>query len=217
MGEPLDRNKTALTHVSTATTAAWLANIGCKPIEAEVSLASGWCADLAAWWTPSMTEAKRARLIRDLLPDEPRTESYDAMARLSRTYGGRLTVLVEVKTSRADFMADLGRKYGTFEKRATMTPPAHLCVVAAPAGVLPEKAGERLDAWGHLQLSADGTRVVKWRGPWNCARLHPGEIEDFIAAVAVRQYNVIHYGNLRRWLKAYRANQHTRRPSGSRE
>lgn len=31
--EALDRNKTALTHVATATAAAWMDNIGCKVIE----------------------------------------------------------------------------------------------------------------------------------------------------------------------------------------
>lgn len=35
MSESLDRNKTVDTHVATATVAAWLDALGCKPVETE--------------------------------------------------------------------------------------------------------------------------------------------------------------------------------------
>lgn len=210
MTEPLDRNKTALTHVATATTAAWLDGVGVRPVETEVPLGAGWVADLAGVWSPTLTEARKTRLLREIFPqDDPQEQAYDALFKLGRRYGGRLTVVVEVKTSRADFLADRGRKYATYGGsgtfRATLSPPAHLCILAAPLDVI--RDDEHLVDWTHLRLSADCSRVVKRRGFWEVNRLHPYEIEDLILAVAIRRDNHTRYQSMRRLMKSYRAKE----------
>lgn len=192
-----------MTHTATAVAAAWLHGLGCKPVETEVSLASGWVADLATFWQPTMTEAKRARLLRDIVPKEWHDDGQKGLSRLYRVFGGRITVLVEVKVSKSDFRADLGRKYGTRTNRAQLLSPAHMCVLAAPASVLDD--AREIDGWGFLRLSEDCSRVVKWEGPWISNRLGPIDVEDFIASVAVRRHNVTQYAASRRFWKAYRA------------
>lgn len=204
MSESLDRNKTPLTHVATATAAAWLSGIGCKPVETEVGLGHGWIADLAGFWSPTMTEASRHKLLKALVPEEVSGNTHDKFVWCSRRCGGRLTVVVEVKTSRGDYLADVGRKIGTTTKRPSLDPPAHLCVLACPPGVVTDQ--EHLAwGWATLKLSADCSRVVKFDGGWNYNPQSPGQIEDLIAGVAERRHNVTQYAALRRWAKAYRA------------
>lgn len=202
MTEPLDRNKSALTHVATSTAAAWLDGLGCKPVETEVPLGDGWVADLAAFWCPTFTEAKRSRLLRALpVPDGVASMSREHFTRWCRRYGGRITVAIEVKVSRSDFTADIGRKYGRWDVPARLSPVAHALVVAAPRGVV----GDNEIDCGLLELSTDCSSVLRWRGPWKLNALHPGEVEDFIAAVAVRRDHATRYAALRRWQKMRRA------------
>jgi hypothetical protein len=205
VNEPLDRNKTEVTHRATAVAAAWLSGIGCKMIETEVPLGSGWVADLATWWSPTMTEARRSRLLRDMVQDQEAFAQADSqVSRLYRMLGGRITIAVEVKTSRADFMRDAGRKYtlNFAPNRPTLPAPAHMLILAATEDAIRE---DKVDDWGVLRISSDGSRVLKWRGPWKSHRQHPYEIEDLIAAVAERRDNVTRYAAARRWFKAFRA------------
>lgn len=202
MSESLDRNKTVDTHVATATVAAWLDALGCKPVETEVSLDAGWVADLATFWTPTLTESRKARLLRDIFPEHDRREVNADMESFYHRVGGRVTIAVEVKTSRADFLKDKGRKYGGIQdKRPTLDPPAHVLIVAAPAGVVNDN---ELHGVGHLCLSADCTRVTKWRGPWYLNAQHPHQIETLIAEVAIRRDHNTRYAAARRFWKAYR-------------
>lgn len=208
MNEPLDRNKTDLTHRATATAAAWLDTIGCKPVETEVPVADGWVADAASFWCPTLTEARNARLLRPpIVPPDIQRDSLEALAHMYRSAGGRLTIVVEVKTSRADFLKDLGRKYGTYgdgvNKRAQLLPPAHLCVLATTPGVIGDK--EWLLDWGQLLLSADGSRVTRWKGGWDINPQSPRQIENLLASVAIRRDHATRYARLRAWHKHYRA------------
>lgn len=202
MIEPLDRNKSALTHRATATAAAWLDGLGCKPVETEIPC-NGWIVDVGSFWTPTLTEAKRARLLKDVLPAAESTGTYSDMETLYRRFGGRFTIAVEIKVSRADLLADFGRKYSDGSTIPTLDPPAHLCILAAPANIV---AGN-MNGWGWLQLSDDCSRVRKWVGPWHIHRQHRIEVEDFIAAVAIRRDHQTRYASARRWLKAYRARE----------
>lgn len=206
MTEPLDRNKTAMTHTATAIAAAWMDGIGCKPIETEVPCGPGWVADLASFWEPTFTEAKNARLLRDLVPDSVKHDAHEAFGWMTRQLGGRLTVVVEVKVSRSDFLADAGRKYGVFgprcQKIATLQQPAHLCAIACPRDVLGE---DHIREWGWLELSKDCSRVLKFHGAWRTCALHPGQIEDLIAAIALRRDHNTRYARARRFLKHWRA------------
>lgn len=206
MSEPLDRNKTAMTHTATAVAAAWLDGIGCKPVETEVPCGPGWVADLASFWEPSFTEAKNAKLLRDLVPEEARMDAHESFAWMTRRLGGRLTVVVEVKVSRADFLADAGRKYGTFGGKANRVPsleqPAHLCVLACPKDAMGD---DHLRDWAWLELSRDCASVRKLHGMWNHRPMHPGQIEDLIAAIAIRRDHNTRYAGVRRFLKHWRA------------
>lgn len=206
MTEPLDRNKTAMTHTATAVAAAWLDGIGCKPVETEVPCGPGWVADLASFWEPTFTEAKNAKLLRDLVPDDVKKNSKEAYTWMYRRLGGRLTVVVEVKVSRADFLADAGRKFSTFgpkgHKNASRAWPAHLCVLACPKEVM---ADDHLRDWAWLELSKDCTSVRKFHGAWSHRAIHPGQIEDLIAAIAIRRDHNTRYARLRRFIKHWRA------------
>lgn len=203
MSEPLDRNKSALTHVATATVAAWLDGLGCKPIETEVVVGSGWTLDVASFWCPTLTEARRSRLIRDLVPDAAARDSRESFQKMSCRIADRLTIGVEVKVSREDYLRDRGRKYGIWENRAKLDPPAHLCVIATTGDLL---KGDRLEGWAWLRLSPTGERVVKFEGQWSAHPLHPYQVEDFIASIAIRRDHHTRYASLRRWQKHYRAN-----------
>lgn len=201
--EPLDRNKSDLTHRATATVAAWLEGIGAKPVETEVDV-GGWIYDVASFWSPTMTEAKRSRLLRDMpCPKDICKTSADEFAWLCRQVGGRITIGVEVKVSRSDFLADLGRKYGTFNNPARLRCQCHALILATTSGVLHDN--ELLKDCGKLMLSEDGTRVVKWYGPWHLNPVFPIEIEDHIAAIAIRRDHNTRYARLRRFLKLHRA------------
>jgi hypothetical protein len=205
--EPLDRNKTTLTHTATAVAAAWLDGIGCKPVETEVPCGPGWVADLASFWEPTFTEAKNTKLLRDLVPDEVKKDSAEAYTWMYRRLGGRLTVVVEVKVSRADFLADAGRKYGTFggktNRKQSLERPAHLCVLACPKDAMGDDCLEL--GWSWLELSKECTSVRKFHGAWNHCAISPGQIEDLIAAIAIRRDHNTRYAGMRRFLKHWRA------------
>lgn len=200
----VDANKSPKTHAATAAAALWLDGLGCKPVESEVPLdggASGWIADLASFWCPTFTEAKQSRLLKEVCPSDGKDrENFNW---LSRSAGGRLTIVVEVKISRADFLSDLGRKYGTRQKPATMRPPAHLCVLACPTGVIGKD--EYLENWATLRLSEDCGRVLKFEGGWYVNAQLPIQIEDLLAGVAIRRDHHTRYASLRRAMRAYRA------------
>lgn len=193
----LDRNKTALTHRVTAVAAACLAGIGCKPVETEVEVRAGWIADVASYWYPTWTEAKKMHLhkrVRELLQitaDNERNLLFHA-------YGhGPFTVLVEVKTTRADFTRDT-RKWDA------ETFPAHVCFLAFPAGVV--KPEEIPQGWYAIETSKDGTTVRKIHRPFG--RLHPqhpGLVLDFVASVGIRRDHRTSYAATRQWLASYRA------------
>jgi hypothetical protein len=109
---PADRNKTDLTHDVTEGAAKWLASIGAKCIETEVPVGPKWIADIAAFWSPTPTEATAKKLI-------PRAKTYpygqttaavqawhehhDMRVAAYRALPQIITIIVEVKTTRADF------------------------------------------------------------------------------------------------------------------
>ena len=212
MSEPIDRNKTALTHSATATAAGWLEALGAKPIEDEVGVAPGWIADLAAMWEPTMTEAKRSGFMAELLGIDQKLANLEGpqqFARLQRSVGGRLTILVEVKTSKSDLAKDMGRKYGKVGKRrATMPPPAHLCVLACPRSIAPGF----LHDWAVLELSENCRKVLKARNiGWYYNAVPPHQIEEFLANLAVSCDHRNRHAAVRKWMKAWRADEAERR------
>lgn len=160
-----DRNKSELTHKVTEATYMWLDNHGFKPVETEVEMPwrdvneKGWIADLAGVIVPTQTEL----IEMNMLPSPPRynylsksNDGYDkkrtAWEELYRPIDRRMTCLVEVKTSRSDYLGD--RKW-------TATPATDLAFVAVPSGMV--KPEEWPTGWGVFELRGDG--VVKVRNP----------------------------------------------------
>jgi hypothetical protein len=196
-----DANKTALTHRVTAVAAAYLDGLGCKPVETEVEIRPGWIADVASYWYPSRTEAKRLHLhnrIRGRLFDEDKDDAALAL----RVYGhGPFTVAVEVKTTIGDFRSD--RKW-------TQRPPAHVCIVAYPAKMLSQ--ADLPDGWHGLETSPNGDklrRIVRPLSPVNSQ--HPGPVLDFVAQVGIRRDHRTRQPALRAFWKALNAKDRERK------
>ena len=202
MKEPLDRNKTELTHKITALACAYLSILGCKPIETEVGMSDGTIADVASFTYPTMSELKKSKLLKRLTGEEIYGD-YKQASLIQYKYGGILTVAVEVKTSVSDFKKDLGRKYH-FDKSTHI--PAHLCYLAMPKMII-----EKIDKinfwryWSLLTCSNDGERIIKVSPPWYVFPLHPYQVIDLIAQVAIRREHRTSYKVFREWGKMYRA------------
>lgn len=191
----LDRNKTGLTHRVTAIAAAYLDALGCKPVETEVTARQGWVADVAGYWYPTMTEAKKLHLHRraqEILGDVPATGV------IPRVYGhGPFTVLAEVKVSRSDFQKDKHKWNGVY--------PAHVCLLAFPAGVI--AADEIPKGWYGLETSKHGQKLKKVHRNGCLHPQHLGLTVDFVAEVGIRRDHRTRYRALKDWAKAYRAEE----------
>ena len=130
-----DQNKTELTKQITAATCFWLDERGCKPVENEVTVDRGWIADIASVVCPSNTELQDLKLIRRA-PKWSKPEQREAWEAEVAAIACMMTVVVEVKTSRGDFLGD---------KKWTSAPIADLSWIAAPAGLIGES--ERPQGW----------------------------------------------------------------------
>lgn len=99
-----DRNKTELTLRVTEAAALWLSGIGCKGCEAEVMVAPGWLADLAAFWSPTRTEAVKQKLIPRCPPWRIGVENAEARKQWDDKFMAMppyISITCEVKTSLA--------------------------------------------------------------------------------------------------------------------
>lgn len=190
-----DRNKIALTHRITAVAAAYLEGLGCRPVETEVPVDSGWIADVASYWYPTNTEAGRFQLHKKLQVRLNITAT-DAIRLIDYSFQP-LTVLVEVKVSRSDFLND---------SKWSKSPPAHVCLIAYPYELI--QHSEIPQGWHGLEMSKTGQRLHKvhhWAG-W----IHPQHlalVADFIAQVGMRRDARTRWRALRDWEKTYRATE----------
>lgn len=142
----LDRNKSRLTHDVTRAVASWMDGRGMKPVETEVYIQGGWCADLAASFAPTQTELIEMRLIARKPPWKAPKEKQDAWEASCYALLRLMVVVVEVKTSRADYSKD---------KKWKITNPVDLCYVAIPSGMVREE--EYPEGWGVLAYLSDGS------------------------------------------------------------
>jgi len=173
----MDQNKTALTQRITATAASYLDAIGCKPVESEVPVAASWIADLASYCYPTQTEFRYAKWHKRF--GQPSKEIYDVFRHWRQRIGGLVTVLVEVKITKADLMGDMERKI----KAASL--PATYCYLAAPHALWND-VGYISGGWGELHMSEDGRTLIK-AAPGTEHAQHPGDMADFIAQVGIRR------------------------------
>lgn len=189
----LDNNKTPETLRATAVAAAYLAGFGCKPVETEVQVEPGWVADVASFCYPTRTECLKARFIAKRFGEVEK-----AYRELVFRHEHILTVLVEVKTTRADFQKDLQRKF------ASMRPlPANVCYIAYPHGILDEIPSP----WIGLELSKDCTKLLRVRrDPYTT--ISPQNVGDklhLVAAVAIRRAHRTDYAASRDMMRNWRA------------
>lgn len=205
----LDVNKTAATHRATATAVYYLAQRGYKPIETEVGVYDGWVADIASFVYPTTTELKKLKLLRKEERGGYRVVPVDAKyhegLNFTDRYGaGPFTAIVEVKTTKADFLKDVGFKF------SGKIFPAHFCYVAYPKNLgvsVPH-------GWIGLLLNDECDRVVKVELESCMDDMHPqwpSDMVDLIAAVAIRRHHLTEYAEKRAFVKLYNAKESQRK------
>lgn len=149
-----DRNKTEITCKATSAAALYLCERGCKPLESEVHICKGWTADLAAVLAPTITELVKLKLLRP----RPRTRLvpglYSEWWNEGKALQRVMTVVVEVKTTRADFCGD---------KKWEMSIPADLAYLTVPKGLL--SSDEWPNGWGILEYNEQSSTVRCGRPP----------------------------------------------------
>lgn len=182
-----DRNKTELTLRITEAASSWLHNLGAKCVETEVYAGPSWLADIAGFWSPTQTEASYAKLI----PPRVRYPFGEGPAKMRRyeeadavriaafaALPPRITIVHEVKTSRADFAKDA--KWG---REAV----ADMQVLSYARGIL--QPGELPAGWWALEHSAETGALlgVRMRAPIRATSLEQHLL--VIANLAERRHN----------------------------
>ncbi len=192
-----DRNKTPLTHRVTATAVAFLDGMFCRPIETEVQVDQGWVADIATFLEPTMTASRKLKLHDRFIDGEfvKRADIYRGYGRSLEYYEWPLTVIVEVKTTRQDFLKDVK---GKFER----SKPAHLCFLAYPTDIV--RDNEIPKGWGALRMTKDGKRIFRRPRQPRVEPQHPGHTIRLLAEIAKRRDSRTRRKAFRDWMKAYR-------------
>lgn len=211
-----DQNKTGLTHRITASVVLYLYRHGFKPVATEVPLCAGWCADVAGVVMPTPTEAVNLKLVgrkprnpeaADVPPyleghaAEEMSEwrrSFDEWAKAYDSLPSPLSALVEVKVSRSDFRQDW---------KWQMKPPANLCYLAIPKGML--RPEEYPAGWFILESAAGGALRIARRG--QVFELDAERQLRAVLAVAVRLDNSVRYSRENLMRKMQRAEDGQRR------
>lgn len=177
-----DRNKSELTHKITSLSIGYLDTIGCKPVETEVQVSQGWVADVASYWYPQPFETRKSKVIKKFCDDyeEWKKKPKAVCDHWIRFHGQPLTTLVEVKVTKNDYEKDKDRKL------FSQHPPAHLCWLAYPQGIIDEEELIGSD-WGLIRCSPDGERILKIVSAPRCMPQHPGDVLDFVAQVGIRR------------------------------
>ena len=194
-----DNNKTHLTNVITAGAKMWMLGVGFKPVQDEVPVADGWVADVAGYIQPTQTELTRhLKLLKAL----GLTNDESGVAKFFSRYEMPMTGLIEVKTTKADYKKDIGRKYARHDQPSC---PVHLPWLAYPTGMVPDL--ELPHYWGLLEFSANGDKLLKARCPVCVRSQHPGDTAKVIANIGERIFNKYQDPEMAEWLKEHRAEQ----------
>jgi hypothetical protein len=170
----LDKNKTVLTSIITATCAKFLADRGFDIIESEVGYAGKYLGDVVGFGFPSLSLIEKLGIV---FPRNNRwIKDYSSIDGLHRP----LCALIEVKQSMADFVKDRNTK---FVQRY-----CHLNYVAYPLGLI--KVDEIPVGWIGLETTRDGKRVWRIHGSIDCVyRMSVEELLEVVSNVAVRYKN----------------------------
>jgi hypothetical protein len=165
----------------------WLDGHGFKPVETEVAVTNEWVADLAGVIVPTQTELIELKMLARRPKYNSLHEAEWNMQR--RSLCRRMTCLVEVKTSRSDFMGD---------KKWKRVPPTDLAYVAMPPGIV--KPEEWPVGWGILEV----THCVSQK---RIPEARTASIEDqlnVIYQVAIRRDHRTRYAEQRQQQKEWR-------------
>ncbi len=172
-----DLNKSRLTENVTQAVIVWLKEKGFKPVQTEVRITNGWVADIASILRPTQTELLDLKLIRKPPKWSPETRKDVAewSADVREMKRQIFTSLVEVKTSRNDFISD---------HKWDLPQPTNLAYLAVPKGLISE--GEWPVGWGILEFSDDLIRARRWARQVNS----PPELQrDVIFEVLMRLFH----------------------------
>ncbi len=197
-----DLNKTPLTHDVTSAVAFWMDEKGFKPVETEVPMPwvkeneQGWIADLSGVIVPTQTELINLKLLTRAPkyylsnghfgnPDEeykpnPAYEKWSEELFIKQRL---MTCLVEVKTSRGDFVGD--RKWN-------LDIPSDLAYLAVPKGLI--SPDEWPVGWGILEFSENVIRQKRPSFQFTATVEHQ---RDIILAIAIRRDHNTRYARLR--------------------
>lgn len=187
----LDANKTTLTHCVTAAACLYLSARGFKPVETEVPICGGWVADIAGPWEPTMTELINAKMLRR----RPSYKNVEECAKWQAEWDeipALMTGLVEVKTSRADFLSDA---------KWVKPVPVNLPYLTVPARMI--RPDEYPIGWGILEYHESGDVIRTAQLP----TIHNVTLEqqrDLIYNVAIRRHHHTEYARHREWQKQMR-------------
>lgn len=194
-----DCNKTDLTKNVTAATCFWLDQHGFTPVETEVPIELGWIADLAAVICPTDTELQELKLVRRKpswkQPEAEKLAWREEVKPLDRM----MTAIVEVKTSRSDFIGD--RKW-----KAEV--PADLAYIATPKGLI--GASELPLGWGLLEYSESRDCMITNGVPRPRTTSHLQQ-RNLIHAIALRRDSLTRYEHHRRLQRRMREDSNERK------
>lgn len=185
-----DRNKTELTKDVTAAVVVYLDCHGFKPVETEVPVQAGWTADVAGVIDPTRTELVGLRLM-PRKPDYRHPAEREEWEREALRFFRLMTALVEVKTSRSDFLSD--RKWSA-------SSPCNLSYVALPASL--NVADSEVPAgWGILRNSGSGMHLSRVPG------LRDVTVEQqlfTVMGIALKRDHATRYARQREYLRRER-------------
>ena len=185
-----DQNKTRLTLDVTAAASAWLDKIGAKPVEAEVTITTGWIADLAGIWSPTRTEAADQHMIPRALPWKSergaRAKRSRERNKLYHALPHTISIVHEVKVTRSDFRRD---------HKWSAASPADMRVLSIVTGVAAD--GEWPAGWWVLLHDATTGAVIKVA---HRAPMTPVTCEqrfNILMQISLRRHNRTQYAYLR--------------------
>jgi hypothetical protein len=199
-----DLNKSPLTCDVTSAVALWLDGMGFKPVETEVGMPwidvneKGWIADLAGVIFPTQTELINLKLLRkgphwSILDKDGKWEknpAYEEWAKERDTKQRLMTCLVEVKTTRADFLGD--RKWN-------LHLPTDLAYLAYPKGLV--DPSEWPSGWGILEFHNGSIRQRRFPFP---GQTTSEQQRDVILSIAIRRDHHTRYARHREFNREHR-------------
>ena len=197
-----DLNKSPLTCELTCAVALWMDEHGFKPVETEVGMPwmkendKGWIADLAGIIVPTQTELIKLKIIKRNPPYSLRSPlkdkweenpAYTVWSEERNRFLRLMTCLVEVKTTRSDFLGD--RKWKS-------ELPVDMAFVAIPKGLIEEAAWP--EGWGVLEYEKKSVRIR--RSPVPGVTTVENQLSVTLA-IAIRRDHHTRYARSREWLQ----------------